>query len=159
MIGVVILSGSHPLLKLLNEMNIVIGSIIILEIAPAITLINIKSTKAIDSKLSNKQNNLAIIAKNSDNISVNTNEEIMLLFKFFENSNLGEIIPMCRLVDNLDAKEPKIFPLIPIAPGIITSSPGNAFKKNVMFPRTIPANKSPIAQINKAIKLSLKIES
>jgi len=61
---------------------------------------------------------------------------------------------MCRFVDNLDANDPKIFPRIPIAPGIITNNPGNASKKNVILPRTIPAHKSPIAHINKAIRLS-----
>ena len=44
-IGLVILSGSHPFSKLLNETNIVIGSIIKFEITPAITLINMKSIK------------------------------------------------------------------------------------------------------------------
>ena len=47
---------------------------------------------------------------------------------------------MCKLVESLDAKEPKIFPLIPIAPGIITSKPGNAFKKSLQDPvGTIPS--------------------
>ena len=64
---------------------------------------------------------------------------------------------MCKLVESLDAKDPKIFPLIPIAPGIITSKPGNAFKKKVMFPKTIPANKSPNAQIKRAINPSFMI--
>ena len=66
---------------------------------------------------------------------------------------------MCRLVESLEANDPKMFPLIPIAPGIITSKPGNVSKKKVIFPNTIPANKSPNAQINKAIKLSFMIES
>ena len=48
MIGLVILSGSHPCSKLLNETNIVIGSIIKFEIIPAITQINMKSTKLIE---------------------------------------------------------------------------------------------------------------
>lgn len=61
---------------------------------------------------------------------------------------------MCKLVDNLEAKEPKIFPLIPIAPGIITNSPGNASSKKVILPKIIPANKSPTAQIKRAIKPS-----
>ena len=65
---------------------------------------------------------------------------------------------MCRLVDNLDANEPKIFPLIPIAPGIITRSPGNVSRKNVILPRIRPAHKSPTAQINNAIKLSFIID-
>ena len=48
MIGLVILSGSHPCSKLLNEMNIVIGSIIKFEIIPAITQINMKSIMLIE---------------------------------------------------------------------------------------------------------------
>ena len=47
MIGLVILSGSQPCSKLLNETNIVIGSIIKLEIIPANLQIKIKSTKPI----------------------------------------------------------------------------------------------------------------
>ena len=157
-IGVVTLSGSQPRLKLLNEINIVIGSIIILEITPAIILIKIKSIKEIELKLNTKQNILARIAKNKDNIIVKTKEETILLFNCSDNSNFGEIIPICKFVESLDAKDPKIFPLIPMAPGIITSKPGKVSKKKVIFPKTIPANKSPSAQINKDIKLSLIIE-
>lgn len=98
------------------------------------------------------------MAKNKDNTNVKTKDEIILLFKSSENLNSGDNIPICKLVDSLEAKVPKIFPLIPIAPGIITSKPGNAFKKNVIFPKTIPANKSPNAQIKRAIKLSFSIE-
>ena len=61
---------------------------------------------------------------------------------------------MWRFVDNLEAKDPKIFPLIPIAPGIITKSPGNVSRKKVILPKIIPAHKSPMAQISKAIRLS-----
>ena len=159
MIGVVILSGSQPCLKLLNEISIVTGSIMRLEITPAIMLINMKSIKETDSKCMTIHNTLAIIAKNKDKINVKTNEETILLFSCSDSSNFGDIIPMCRLVESLEANDPKMFPLIPIAPGIITSKPGNVSKKNVIFPNTIPANKSPNAQINKAIKLSFMIES
>lgn len=65
---------------------------------------------------------------------------------------------MWRLVDNLEAKEPKIFPLIPIAPGIITNNPGNVSRKKVILPKIIPAIKSPIAQIKRAINPSFKID-
>ena len=41
--GVVILSGSHPPSKLLSEMNMVIGSMIIVEIKPAMNEIRTKS--------------------------------------------------------------------------------------------------------------------
>jgi len=131
---------------------------IALEIAPAIILINMKSINDIDSKLNIIQKILARIAKNKDNIIVKTKADMILLFNCSDNSNFGEIIPICKFVESLDANDPKIFPLIPIAPGIITSSPGKALRKNVMFPKIIPANKSPNAQINKAIKLSLIIE-
>ena len=65
---------------------------------------------------------------------------------------------MCKLVDNLDAKEPKIFPRIPIAPGMITKSPGKVSRKKVIFPRITPAIKSPIAHIKSAIRPSLIVE-
>ena len=48
MIGPVILSGSHPCSKLLNETNIVIGSIIRVEIMPANTQISMKSMMLIE---------------------------------------------------------------------------------------------------------------
>jgi hypothetical protein len=102
---------------------------------------------------------LATIAKNNDKNNVKTKDETILSFNSLENSNFGDIIPICKLVDSLDAKEPKIFPLIPIAPGIITIKPGKVSRKKVMFPKISPANKSPNAQINRAIKLSLIIES
>lgn len=97
-------------------------------------------------------------AKNNDKTSVRTNEENILWFSSSENSNFADIIPMCKLVDNLEAKEPKMFPLIPIAPGIITNSPGNVSRKNVILPRIIPAHKSPTAHIKSAIRLSLMME-
>lgn len=51
-----------------------------------------------------------------------------------------------------------MFPLIPIAPGIITRSPGNVSRKKVILPKITPAHKSPIAQIKRAIRLSLITE-
>ena len=98
-----------------------------------------------------------MIAKNKDKNKVNTNEEKILLINSSERLNLGSIIPICNAVDNLDAKEPKMFPLIPIAPGIITNSQGKVSRKISILPRTIPATKSPQAQINKAIRLSFRI--
>ncbi len=76
--GVVTLSGSQPRSKLLNEMNIVTGSIIAMEIIPAIRLIRIKSTISIDGNPNITQITLAIIAKNKDKNKVNTNEEKIL---------------------------------------------------------------------------------
>ena len=61
---------------------------------------------------------------------------------------------MCKLVDNLEANDPKMFPLIPIAPGITTKRPGNVSRKNVILPNMTPAIKSPIAHIKRAIKPS-----
>ena len=77
-IGLVILSGSHPCSKLLNETNIVIGSIIKLDIIPAIVQINIKSTKSIEGWCNKIQNILATIPKNTDRTNVKTNDEKML---------------------------------------------------------------------------------
>ena len=71
-IGLVILSGSHPFLKLLNDTNIVIGSITKFEMIPAITHINIKSIKSIDGWLRIIHKNFAIIAKNKDKTIVKT---------------------------------------------------------------------------------------
>ena len=62
---------------------------------------------------------------------------------------------MCKLDDSLDANEPNIFPLIPMAPGIITNNPGNVSRKKVILPRITPAHRSPIAQIKRAINPSL----
>ena len=157
MIGLVILSGSQPCSKLLNETNIVIGSIIKLEIMPAIVQINTKSITDIDGEFNNIQNILATIPKNIDKIRVNTNDENILLFKSSENSNSGDIKPMCKLEDSLDANDPKMFPLMPMAPGITTRSPGNVSRKNVILPKIIPAIKSPTAQIKRAINPSLII--
>lgn len=64
---------------------------------------------------------------------------------------------MCKFVDSLEANEPNMFPLIPIAPGMITKSPGNVSRKNVILPKIRPAIKSPIAQIKRAMKLSFII--
>lgn len=61
---------------------------------------------------------------------------------------------MCKFVDSLEANEPNMFPLIPIAPGMITKSPGNVSRKNVILPNMTPAIKSPIAHIKRAIKPS-----
>lgn len=48
---------------------------------------------------------------------------------------------------------------MPMAPGIITKSPGNVSRKKVILPSIIPAIKSPIAQINRAMRLSFIIDS
>ena len=107
--GVVTLSGSQPRSKLLNEMNIVTGSIIAMEIIPAIRLIRIKSTISIDGNPNITQITLAIIAKNKDKNKVNTNEEKILLINSSEWLNLGSIIPICNAVDNQRQKNQKYF--------------------------------------------------
>ena len=77
-IGLVILSGSHPCSKLLNETSIVIGSIIKFEITPASTLMIIKSIKLMDGEFNKIHNPFETIAKNRDNTNVKTNEEKIL---------------------------------------------------------------------------------
>ena len=77
-IGLVILSGSQPCSKLLNETIIVIGSMIKFEITPAITQINMKSIKDIEGWCNRIHNTLAITAKNIDKTNVKTNEENIL---------------------------------------------------------------------------------
>ena len=77
-IGLVMLSGSHPCSKLLNETSIVIGSIIRFEITPAITLIKMKSIKLIEGWRNNIHKILEMMAKNKDNTSVKTKEENIL---------------------------------------------------------------------------------
>ena len=47
--------------------------------------------------------------------------------------------------------------LKPMAPGITTNKPGNVSKKNVILPKIIPAIKSPIAQIKRAINPSFML--
>lgn len=64
---------------------------------------------------------------------------------------------MCKLVDSLEANDPKMFPLIPIAPGMTTKSPGNVSMKKVILPKITPAIKSPTAQIKRDINPSFII--
>ena len=86
-IGLVMLSGSQPCSKLLNDTNIVIGSMIKLEINPAIVQINIKSIMSIEGECNIIQNIFATTPKNIDKTRVKTKDENMLLFKSCENSN------------------------------------------------------------------------
>ena len=111
------------------DMKNVIGNIIILEIAPAKTDIRIISIIPIHFKWKIKHINLAKIAKNSDKTIVNINEAERLVLSIGDHLNSGSKVPIWRLVLNLDAKDPNILPLIPIAPGIRTRSPGNKSKK------------------------------
>ena len=127
--GVVILSGSHPFWKLFKEISIVIGSIINDETRPATKLINIKSIRLILSKPNIIQINLAIIAKNKESTSVNIKDTVIFSINTSDFLNSGVKIPIWRFVDNLELNDPKIFPLIPIAPGIRTKSPGNVSRK------------------------------
>ena len=77
-IGLVMLSGSHPCSKLLNETSIVIGSIIRLEMTPAMTLINTKSIMLIEGCFKRMHNTLAMTAKNKDNTNVKTKDANIL---------------------------------------------------------------------------------
>ncbi len=74
-IGLVMLSGSQPCSKLLNDMNIVIGSMIRFDIIPAITQINMKSIMDIEGWCKIRHRIFATNAKNIDKISVKTKEE------------------------------------------------------------------------------------
>lgn len=156
--GVDILSGSQPCSKLLSEINIVIGNIITLETIPPIIEISVKSTKLILSNPKTMHIPLAIKAKNIDNIIVKINEDKILSDNILERLNFGDNRPIWRFVERREPKAPKIFPLIPMAPGIRTNNPGKAVKKKVIFPRKIPAHKSPTAHIKRAINDSLSIE-
>lgn len=157
-IGVDILSGSHPCSKLLSEINIVKGSIIILEIKPPIIEIKVKSTTLMLSNSNIIHIPLAMKAKNIDNIRVKINEDNIFSDSILERLSSGDNKPMWRFVERREPRAPNIFPLIPIAPGIRTINPGKAVKKNVIFPRKIPANKSPIAHIKRAKSDSLITE-
>lgn len=157
-IGVDILSGSHPRSKLLSEINIVRGSIIILEIRPPIIEIKVKSTKLILSNPIIIHIPLAIKAKNIDNNRVKINEDNIFSDNILERLSSGDNKPMWRFVERREPRAPNIFPLIPIAPGIRTNNPGKAVKKNVIFPRKIPAHKPPITDIKRAKSDSLITE-
>jgi hypothetical protein len=109
-------------------------------------------------KLKRTQIPLATNAKKIDNINVNIIEDIIFSVKILDFFSSGDKIPIWRLEPNLELNAPNIFPLIPIAPGIKTKSPGNVSKKNVIFPKMIPANKSPIAHIKSAVNPSLITE-
>ena len=126
--GVVTLSGSQPFSKLLREMNIVIGSITTLEISPARNEINTKSYKLMLGKPKAMQISLATIPSKTDKTMVRIIEEIMFSARMSERLNSGDNVPIWRWVLNLEPKDPNMFPLIPIAPGIITMSPGNALR-------------------------------
>ena len=157
-IGVDTLSGFQPCSKLLSEINIVRGNITIVEIKPAIMEIKVKSTKLILSNPNIIHIPLAKKAKNIDNSSVKINEDNIFSDNIFERLSSGDNKPMWRFVERRDPRAPNIFPLIPIAPGIRTKSPGNAVKKELIFPRTIPAHKPPITHIKRAINDSLMTE-
>ena len=157
-IGVETLSGSHPCSKLLREINIVTGNITIVEIMPPIIEIRVKSTKPILSKPNIIHTPLAKKAKNIDNIKVRINDDKIFSDNTLERLSSGDNKPICRFVESLDPKAPKIFPLIPIAPGIITNNPGNAIKKSSIFPRKIPAHNPPTAHIKRAVRDSLSTE-
>jgi hypothetical protein len=69
----------------------------------------------------------------------------------------ASISPLCIFVASLDPIEAKLFPRIPIAPGIITISPGRSKSSSFIPPKEIPAKISVKAHIIKTRKLCLKI--
>lgn len=73
--GVDILSGSQPFSKLFNDMNIVRGNIITLEIIPVNIEIKVNSTRHILSNPNIIQINLAKKDKKIDNKRVNNSED------------------------------------------------------------------------------------
>lgn len=122
--GVVILSGSQPPSKLLSEINIVIGSIMIVDTKPAMNEIKTKSKMLMLSNPKSMQTPFAITASKIDNTIVKISEAVMFSLKISDLLNSGDNVPIWRWVLSLEPKDPKMFPLIPIAPGMITISPG-----------------------------------
>ena len=92
--GVVILSGSHPPSKLLSEMNIVIGSMIIVDIKPAINEIKTKSNRLMLLKLNSIQIIFAITASKTDSTMVKIKEAEMFSSKMSDLLNSGDNVPM-----------------------------------------------------------------
>ena len=92
--GVVILSGSQPPSKLLSEINIVIGSIMIVDTKPAINEIKTKSKMLMLSNPKSMQTPFAITASNMDNTIVKISEAVMFSLKISDLLNSGDNVPM-----------------------------------------------------------------
>ena len=94
--GVVMLSGSQPPSKLLSEMNIVIGSMIIVDINPAMNEIKTKSKRLMLGKLNIIQITFAIAPSNTERTIVKIIEAVMFSSKRSDLLNSGDIVPMWR---------------------------------------------------------------
>ena len=75
-------------------------------------------------KLNTIQITLAIAPSKTERTMVKMMEAVMFSSKRSDLLNSGDMVPMWRCVLNLEPKDPKMFPLIPIAPGMITIRPG-----------------------------------
>lgn len=137
------------------EINMVAGKRSAPENIPPKTDITVKSTRVILSNPIIMQNPLAINARNMDIIIVKMIAELIFWFNKFDFLSFGDRVPIWRFEPNLEPKAPNIFPLIPIAPGINTKSPGRIKKVSVILLRSKPAIKSPIAHMKRAINASL----
>ena len=94
--GVVMLSGSQPPSKLLSEMNMVIGSMIIVDINPAMNEIKTKSKRLMLGKLNIIQITFAIAPSKTERTIVKIIEAVMFSSKRSDLLNSGEMVPMWR---------------------------------------------------------------
>ena len=94
--GVVMLSGSQPPSKLLSEMNMVIGSMIIVDINPAMNEIKTKSKRLMLGKLNIIQITFAIAPSKTERTIVKIMEAVMFSSKRSDLLNSGDIVPMWR---------------------------------------------------------------
>ena len=94
--GVVMLSGSQPPSKLLSEMNMVIGSMMTVDINPAINEINTKSNRLMLGKLNIIQISFAIAPSKTERTIVKIMDAVMFSSKRSDLLNSGEMVPMWR---------------------------------------------------------------
>jgi hypothetical protein len=123
---------------------------------PPRTEMTVKSIILILSNPKRIQKPLAANARKIDIITVRIIAEIMFWFKTGDFFNSGVRIPIWRLEPSLDPNAPNIFPLIPIAPGMRTRRPGSICRVLVIPLKKIPAIKSPIAHMKRAVNVSPK---
>ena len=123
---------------------------------PHSTEITVKSTMLMLSNPRRMQKALAANARKIDIIMVRIMAEMMFWFKTGDFFSSGVKVPIWRFEPNLEPNAPNMFPLIPIAPGIRTRSPGSISRVLVIPLSRIPAIKSPIAHIKRAVNVSPK---
>lgn len=138
------------------EIKIVAGKSSAPENIPPRTEITVKSTMLILSNPKRRQKDLAANARKIDIITVKIMAEMMFWFKICDFFNSGVKVPIWRFEPNLEPNAPNMFPLIPIAPGMRTRSPGSISRVLVIPFSRIPAIKSPIAHIKRAVNVSPK---